>query len=51
VTDKLKRLEEESKIRKKLEEIEKLLDSTHIVTERYINPSNHNSSDKVEIYR
>jgi len=51
VTDKLKRLEEESKIRKKLEEIEKLLDSTHIITDRYINPSNHNSSDKVEIYR
>lgn len=51
MTDKLKRLEEESKIRKKLEEIEMLINTTHIITERYINPSNDNSSDKVEIYR
>jgi len=51
VTDRKKNTDEESKIRKKLEEIEQLINSTHIITERYINPSNKYSSDKVEIYR
>jgi len=51
VTDRSKNKEDSAKIKKRIEEIEKLLDSTHIITEKYINPSNNNSSDKVEIYR
>lgn len=52
MTDNLKRLEEESKIRKKLEEIEMLINTTHIISERYSNMNTKsNSHDKVEIYR
>lgn len=52
MTDKLKKLEEESKIRKKLEKIEMLINTTPIVSEKYTNKnSNNNSFYKVEIYR
>ena len=44
--------DEVSKIRKKLEEIEKLIYTTHIVTERYSNNKNGCvSNTRVEIYR
>ena len=52
MTDSSKNNEDSAKIKKKIEEIEKLLNSTHIISERYSNMNTKsNSHDKVEIYR